>query len=205
MSRPSISQCRTNLQMSNTPGTTEGALEETGRRQGETVTAMMRGRDALSLRALMILVLVLGGGFGWTVNRANSRRRAVDAVKKAKGTVSFDYQYANEQFKPAGKPWPPASLLTLLPEEYFHDVTRVNILNLAQSEEDDAKIAMSAISKFDWLERLRIIEPPPGTAISGLDRLKVLRVTLTRQIDGLPISERRGRKRTLRYGPATRS
>ena len=160
------------------------------------MTVRTKGRYALSLRVLVIAVLVLGGGFGWTANRLNSRRSAVEAVRKAKGSVSFDYQYVNGQPKPAGKPWPPVWLATVLPVEFFHDVTVVNNLNLAKSEEHDAKAAMAAIRGFDRLENLRIANPLPRTTISGLDRLTLLRVSLTRSYGDQPI--RLGRLLSLR-------
>ena len=135
----------------------------------------------------MILVLVLGGGFGWTVNRANRRRAAVDAVKNAKGAVTFDYQYAGGQAKPGGKPWVPAWLTGLLPVEFFHDVTVANRLDFSQSEQKTAKDALEAIGGFDRLEHLRMTNPPPGTTISGLNRLTFLTVSLARPGGERPI------------------
>jgi hypothetical protein len=129
-----------------------------------TKTIPTRGRYALSLRTLMILVLVLGGGFGWAVNRANSRRWAVDAVRKAKGTVQFD----NKQPNAVGKLWPPAWLVRLLREEFFHDVTVVR-LTFSQSEETDAIVATEAIRTFSRLEGLRIVDALPDTTISGFN------------------------------------
>ncbi len=146
----------------------------------------------MSLRVLMLLVLVLGGGFGWTVNRMHRRQRPVAAVRKAKGVVLFDYQLKHDQIQPNGRPWPPAWLLGVLPEEFFHDVTVVNKLDLSQFEEADAKVALSAIGEFDLLERLRITNPPPGTTISGMGQLKVLEISLTR-----PSGDRTVRLRAL--------
>jgi hypothetical protein len=164
-------------------------------RQGNSVntnTAGKSGRYSVSLRVLMLLVLVLGGGFGWTVNRMHRRQRPVVAVRKAKGVVQFDYRLKHDQIQPNGKPWPPAWLLGVLPEEFFHDVTGVNRLDLSQIEEADARAAVAAIGEFDLLERLRITNPPPGTTISGKDQLKVLQISLTR-----PSGDRTVRLRAL--------
>jgi internalin A len=168
--------------MSNTDGKMHARSDDTGLTPGDTMstkTIPTRGRYALGLRTLMILVLVLGGGLGWAVKRANSRRWAVEAVRKAKGTVLFDYQFANEQRNAVGKPWPPAWLVRLLPQEFFHDVTVVNKLNFSQCEETDAIVATDAIRTFSRLERLRIVDPLPDTTISGFNRLKFLEVSLT--------------------------
>ncbi len=157
-----------------------------------TKTAGKSGRYSLSLRVLMLLVLVLGGGFGWTVNRMHRRQRPVAAVRRAKGVVLFDYQLKHDQIQPNGRPWPPAWLLGVLPEEFFHDVTVVKRLDLSQIEKADARAALAAIGEFGMLERLRITNPPPGTTISGLEQLKVLEISLTR-----PSGDRTVRLRAL--------
>ena len=46
----------------------------------------------VSVRALMILVLLVGGGFGWTVHQCTARiqREAVAAIEQAGGYVFYD-------------------------------------------------------------------------------------------------------------------
>ena len=43
----------------------------------------------VSLRGLMILVLLIGGGLGWLVHRAKVQRDAVAAIRRSGGTVSY--------------------------------------------------------------------------------------------------------------------
>ena len=43
-----------------------------------------------SLRALMVLVLLIGAGLGWLVRSAHVQRDAVAAVRRAGGSVSID-------------------------------------------------------------------------------------------------------------------
>jgi hypothetical protein len=122
-------------------------------------TTRARGRYALSLRVLLIVVLVLGGGVGWTVNRANRRRAAVDAVKKAKGALSFDYQYAGETARPGGTPWPPGWLLPLLPVEFpglerLGEIKSLRWLNLSGTRITDA--GLEHLSRLAALEQLFI-------------------------------------------------
>src|SRR5690349_5325890 len=50
----------------------------------------------LSLRALMFLVLVLGGGLGWVVHRAHVQRDAVAAVMKAHGHIGYEWEYKDD-------------------------------------------------------------------------------------------------------------
>lgn len=51
-------------------------------------------RFRLSVRGLMVLVLVLGGTFGWAVHRAHVQRDAAQVIGKA-GGVYYRSQYAN--------------------------------------------------------------------------------------------------------------
>ena len=44
----------------------------------------------MSVRVLMVLVLVFGGGFGWVVHRARVQREAVAAIERAGGAVGYD-------------------------------------------------------------------------------------------------------------------
>jgi hypothetical protein len=58
--------------------------------QADTAPALpskRRKRFGLSLRLLMLLVLLLGGGMGWLAYRARVRREAVAAIEAAGGTV----------------------------------------------------------------------------------------------------------------------
>jgi hypothetical protein len=51
-------------------------------------------RMRLSVRALLILVLILGSGFGWVAYRVRVQRDAVAAIKRAGGSVEYDYLWA---------------------------------------------------------------------------------------------------------------
>ena len=54
----------------------------------------------LSVRGLMILVLILGGGLGWIVHRAKTQRVAVAAIEKAGGWVRYDWESGKFTFLP---------------------------------------------------------------------------------------------------------
>ena len=47
---------------------------------------------AVSLRGLMLLVLVVGVWMGLTISRAESRRKAVAALKKNGAIILYDYE-----------------------------------------------------------------------------------------------------------------
>lgn len=83
-------------------------------------------RLRLSVRGLMVLVLVLGGGIGWVVNRARVQREAVAAIRRAGGQVRYDEKflsYDKELGGPSWKKW----LVVHLGIDYFENATEVPI------------------------------------------------------------------------------
>ncbi len=46
----------------------------------------------MSLRMLMLLVLILGGGLGWLVNSARVQREAIRAIEQAGGKTFYGWQ-----------------------------------------------------------------------------------------------------------------
>src|ERR1700733_11308113 len=73
-----------------------------------TSPAKRRKRWGLSLRVLMVLVLLLGGGMGWYAYRARVQREAVAAIEAAGGKVYYDWEWNGDQAAPpTAKPkWP---------------------------------------------------------------------------------------------------
>jgi len=68
-----------------------------------------RGRRlGISLRALIVAVLVCGGGLGWVAWRARLQREAVAAIKRAGGSVVYDWDWADGRRSGAKqrRPWP---------------------------------------------------------------------------------------------------
>ena len=59
----------------------------------------------LSVRALMVLVLITGGGLGWVIHRARVQREAVAAILRAGGSVMYEHQLRP---RIRGKPWWPS-------------------------------------------------------------------------------------------------
>jgi Leucine Rich repeats (2 copies)/Leucine Rich repeat len=60
---------------------------------GEARRVRSRFVVRFSLRVLMIVVLVVGGGMGWAVRRARIQREAVASVKRAGGSAWYDWQW----------------------------------------------------------------------------------------------------------------
>jgi len=72
-----------------------------------------------SLRALIVLVLLIGAGLGWLVRSAHVQRDAVAAIRRAGGSVSYDWEWNNGKSVPGGKPWAPKWLVDLVGIDYY--------------------------------------------------------------------------------------
>jgi hypothetical protein len=76
----------------------------------------------ISVRGLMVLVLILGGGLGWLVHRAQVQRHAVAAIGRAGGRVTYDWEWANGRRVPNAQPRWPRWLVDRLGVDYFGNV-----------------------------------------------------------------------------------
>ncbi len=143
-----------------------------------------RRRFALSLRALLIIVLVLGAWLGWFVRTARIQHDAVAAVLRAGGTVAYDIDWRNEGSNPYARPWTPMRLLDgklwgtkwLIDHvgiDYFGSVMTVDLIPSrfnSSMRADDATMAF--VGQLGRLDSLRLT----GTAVTdaGLAHLKGL-------------------------------
>lgn len=84
-----------------------------------------RRRFGLSVRALMVLVLIVGGGIGWKANRAGRQRRAVATLDRNGVSIEYDHGFSG------GRPWAPGWLRRAFGEECFREVTGVSDGGLA--------------------------------------------------------------------------
>jgi internalin A len=92
---------------------------------GECLRRSWRQRFRFSVRVWMILVLLLGGGLGWIVRGARVQREAVAAIRRAGGSVRYNWEWSNGQPNPAGRPWAPGWLVDRIGIDYFGSVTAV--------------------------------------------------------------------------------
>jgi len=82
----------------------------------------LRPRLRLSVLALMLLVLILGGGFGWVVHRARVQRDAVAAIEGAGGSVRYElFTLSSKNYKFETPQW----LLSHLGADYVGTVKAV--------------------------------------------------------------------------------
>src|SRR3954447_13166094 len=65
-------------------------------KQPATRSERRRPRLRLSLRALMVLVLLLGCWLGWYANSVRVQREVVAAIKRAGGAVAYEWEWGTE-------------------------------------------------------------------------------------------------------------
>ena len=119
----------------------------------------------------MILVLVLGGGLGWIVQRAKVQREAVDALSRGNASIRYDWQGLDLEAKAP----PPRDLFGLRPvlgPHYFDTA----IMVVAPEDNVDDHL-MAQIGRLGHLRTLSISTSaqlsPAGTAeILRLQRLE---------------------------------
>jgi internalin A len=128
-----------------------------------------------SVRGLIVLVLVIGGGLGWLVpmaREARVQRVAVEAIKQSGGDVKYDRGWTHGQSSWNGASWYPAWLVDLLGVDYFGSVTVV-VIGGRGSDQD-----MAFVRHLNELEGLMVAGPyVTDTGINqliGLNRLEWL-------------------------------
>jgi internalin A len=131
-----------------------------------------------SLRGLMFVVLVVGGGFGWIVHRAQVQRDSVAQIRTAGGIVLYDWQFKNG--RPAGNGTPRTSnwLEKRIGVDYFQNVTYVSLPSSGSDRE------LVAIGHLDRLETLIIggssVSDDGLSHLNGLTNLQSLNLSGTR-------------------------
>src|SRR5262249_42491537 len=132
----------------------------------------------LSVRALMALIFILGGVYGWIVHRAHIQRDAVAAVRHAGGEVIYDLVYQNGRpmknsmgsvNNPAfsySAPWAPKWLVDRVGIDYYANVIQVHF----DGPITDADLAH--VGRFYRLQRLYLA--PSSVSDAGLAHLEGL-------------------------------
>jgi internalin A len=118
-----------------------------------TILPKRRKRFGLSLRVLMVLVLLLGGGMGWYAYRARVQREAVAAIEAAGGKVYYDWEWNDDRpALPTAKPKWPKWLVDRAGPDYLGNVVAVCFYRSATNKADDE--IMVAVCRLPFLQHL---------------------------------------------------
>ena len=147
-------------------------------------------RLQVSVRALMILVLVLGGGLGWIAHlarQAQIQRNAVTAVRKVGGSVLYDWQFENGKVrvKPGTNiisdkvPGWPKWIVDRLGVDAFGSVTDVSFRRPPKRpSSDEISEALAQVGHLSRLKHLSLVLTPVNDAglahLEGLSNLESL-------------------------------
>ena len=131
-----------------------------------------------SMRTMIVLVLVCGGGMGWLVRSARIQHAAVAAVTSVGGNVMYDWEWNKRKAYTASTGWIPKWALDNLGTDYFHAVTSV-WLYYVSTEADKVLIPVGRLTRLEWLSLIGASVTDAGLArLRGMTSLTRLRARL---------------------------
>jgi Leucine Rich repeat len=129
-----------------------------------------RRRLRLSVRGLMALVLILGGGLGWFMHGARVQREAVATIKRAGGSVLYDLQ---PNYYTQARPWLPMWAIERLGIDFFGTVIQANLTGSSMTDAE-----LSHLEGLTDLQLLYLPDTKVGDAglahLKGMSRLTML-------------------------------
>jgi hypothetical protein len=150
---------------------------------------------SISLRALMLLILVVGLPMGWKARKVSLQKRAVARIERLRGAVDYDWQVERQYIRNTAKgPKAPLWLRETLGDEYFQDIVCVRIpvgffpppdLDRPREEWESTKFErafdadqLACLDGLDRIERLNLcvgaLKPEALARLEGMSRLKDL-------------------------------
>jgi Leucine Rich repeat len=139
----------------------------------DNVIAHTRRRlPRLSVRALIVVVMVIGGGVGWFIRSVRIQRQAVEAIEKV-GGVRYNWLWQSDAAASRLKPWTGEWVVNRIGPDYFGHVTSVEIMSHVTSD-----LEMRHIGNLPKLELLRLYDVRTSEAalskLAGLHELRIL-------------------------------
>ena len=140
----------------------------------------LRKRLRLSLGAMMIIILGIGGVLGWVAHRAHVQRDAVAAIttlrRNTRGSVYYDWQFAAAQGDKNARPRGPKWLRDALGPDVFDTVVIVTIEGDNVDDEFLKNVGkLHGVEKVDLVGHAAPDLTPAGMAqLCTLPRLKTL-------------------------------
>ena len=126
----------------------------------EPVSHPWRRHLRFSVRTLIILVLVCGGGLGWWIHVVREQRDAVAAVRKAGGVVHYEWKWKHGKFLQNGAPKAPKWLVDRVGVDSLGSVTAVDlqqkVLFRLFSDRRDLNPVLARVGRLKRLEYLNL-------------------------------------------------
>ena len=119
-----------------------------------------------SMRTMIVLVLVIGGGIGWLVRSARIQRAAAAAITTMGGSVMYDWEWNNAKGYTGATTRMPKWLSDRIGVDYFGHISSVWLYGIST----DADTALVPVARLTQLEELGL----SGMAVSdaGLAHLE---------------------------------
>jgi internalin A len=120
----------------------------------------------ISVRGLIVVVLVLGGGLGWVVNRARVQREAVAAIERAGGSIKYKWDYTVGTLISSEEPAWPKWLLKNVGPNYLAHIAEAD---LARGATDELVRPVAGLKSLETLILRKAKITGPGLApVAGL-------------------------------------
>jgi Leucine-rich repeat (LRR) protein len=149
-------------------------------------SAPRRSRKLLrvSMRTLVVVVLLIGGGMGWLVRSARIQHAAVSAVLSVGGSVMYDWEWNKRKgYTGSSKSWVPKWASDRIGIDYFDHVTSI-WLYYTTTDTDTTLIPVARLTQLEWLSLY-------GSSVtdSGLQKLKGLTNLARLDLDYAEVSD----------------
>lgn len=156
----------------------------------------------LSVRAFLLVVLLVGGGSGWTVRSVVLHADAIRAIEKAGGRAEYQWRWSGGEYLPAGRPPGPPWLHAYVVPDLVGHVTavwlyhceagdslmphlgrlrRIEHLLICWSHISDPSLDhLAGLKQLEWLDLADSTVGDAGMAhLAGLSQLKSLDLAFT--------------------------
>lgn len=156
-----------------------------------TETTPKRRWFRFSLRTLLVVVLLLSLPLGWfavKLRQAEKQRKAVEAIREARGRVVYDYELKDDEFYVRPEPPGPAWLRRLVGDDFFADVVHILTTDWPDPPRQSGDVFLGHVNGLRHLESLNLFVTPVTDAgmenLEGLTTLETLTLYGTQITDG---------------------
>ncbi len=131
---------------------------------------------AVSLRGLMLLVLIVGGGLGWYINVVRVQRHAVAVIRKSGGRVTYEWDCVpGSRFNRWSRRVPPGWVIRWFGPDAFGSVVVVTLFRNADDAVMAEVVRLPRLLEFDAYDQT-LVTDAQAVALGDLTRLEEIRL-----------------------------